>query len=1136
MRHVLALVLVLLGAGGLALAGGPLVSSTDGAPVGWSTATAVRYTTDRSGLGLLSRAEAVRLAGDLFAVWEGVPTATITFARDGGLAVDVDGTNFGPYLGPYGGATTPLGQSVIVFDADGAIFDTLFGVGTGILGFAGPTFLSDGAVTVPIGAPVPPGSRIVEGLAFLNGKWIDGVDDPAAGNHEMSLELFKAVFVHEFGHFAGLDHTQVHGLMHPPDSDLAGYTTPVETMYPFISDASQAVPERDDVVALSALYPVPTFAATTGAVRGRVLAQDGTPLSGINVIARNLADDSDALSYLSGATLVPPGAYTLAGLVPGASYRIEIQEVDVFAQGGSRIGPFSPPVTLPGPPEFYNGAQESADPATDDPRDATPIVAAAGAIAQGIDIVVNDQAFRVRNTALGEPRGPLEFAVGDFDGDGDADFVAPQIGFVPGNLVRFYRGHGDGTFFPPVDVAAFPGNEHIVAGQLNRGVDGFLDVAVASTTMQEVRLYRGNGQGGFAPPLTLLDAPDQDRLTDLVVADLDGDPYTDLFTVIRRAAGGATAYSLLGRPDGGFTTVASEMPAGTPFPETVLRAGKFAGGPAVDVAGLASAAFAPSIVVLVGDGAGRFQASSASIASVAVRVDPYAMAAADFNGDGRTDLALADLQPAGGAPNFTRSYIDVLLSTGAGAFVLGGRTAVPDVFQLSVVAADFDRDGLLDVASTGALFSPRSPGAKVTVAYGDGTGAIARVDTIWGLAEFPQELAVADLDGNGRSDLLVSLNASGPIGFDPPGTYAVLLRPSTCFAQSECDDGIFCNGVESCGGGSCHAGTPPSCDDGDVCTEDLCGLPMVLSSEAFESGFSGWTHASRGGTDTWHQDYASCLAERFPSVMFSSNGNAGLACQADSSMERSQLLGPPVALPSTGRTVLSFDALSRDEAGACLASGDRDAHDAGITLDGGATYTTLNDCTRLADGTGAVTHHEFDLGAFAGRTVQVMFVYDTRDALAGHTFAVDNVTITAAPDSCGHVPIFPDDDLDVHVDARCGGNDCDDHNPSVWSAPFEVGGLVASGASPTGLAWQGQDLACGPETRYDLVSGPLSPGSGPVFPSSTCLSSTTAVVYDDARPAPPAGSAWWYLVRSRNSCGAGSYGTPLRDAGIPACP
>ena len=38
-----------------------------------------------------------------------------------------------------------------------------------------------------------------------------------------------------------------------------------------------------------------------------------------------------------------------------------------------------------------------------------------------------------------------------------------------------------------------------------------------------------------------------------------------------------------------------------------------------------------------------------------------------------------------------------------------------------------------------------------------------------------------------------------------------------------CDDGLFCNGAEACAeDGTCLPGTPPSCDDGDPCTDDRC--------------------------------------------------------------------------------------------------------------------------------------------------------------------------------------------------------------------------------------------------------------------------------------------------------------------------
>jgi hypothetical protein len=37
-----------------------------------------------------------------------------------------------------------------------------------------------------------------------------------------------------------------------------------------------------------------------------------------------------------------------------------------------------------------------------------------------------------------------------------------------------------------------------------------------------------------------------------------------------------------------------------------------------------------------------------------------------------------------------------------------------------------------------------------------------------------------------------------------------------------CDDDLFCNGHEVCGGGTCNPGTPPNCNDGVSCTDDFC--------------------------------------------------------------------------------------------------------------------------------------------------------------------------------------------------------------------------------------------------------------------------------------------------------------------------
>lgn len=54
---------------------------------------------------------------------------------------------------------------------------------------------------------------------------------------------------------------------------------------------------------------------------------------------------------------------------------------------------------------------------------------------------------------------------------------------------------------------------------------------------------------------------------------------------------------------------------------------------------------------------------------------------------------------------------------------------------------------------------------------------------------------------------------AGPPDAGPPG----------CTSDTECDDGLACNGMERCDpGGTCLPGTPPVCDDGIACTRSEC--------------------------------------------------------------------------------------------------------------------------------------------------------------------------------------------------------------------------------------------------------------------------------------------------------------------------
>lgn len=61
------------------------------------------------------------------------------------------------------------------------------------------------------------------------------------------------------------------------------------------------------------------------------------------------------------------------------------------------------------------------------------------------------------------------------------------------------------------------------------------------------------------------------------------------------------------------------------------------------------------------------------------------------------------------------------------------------------------------------------------------------------------------LDPSDTGDLIVNT-----LGVGPP-----------CTAPAECDNGLYCDGLEICSNGSCQPGTAP-CDDGIGCTADSC--------------------------------------------------------------------------------------------------------------------------------------------------------------------------------------------------------------------------------------------------------------------------------------------------------------------------
>lgn len=128
-------------------------------------------------------------------------------------------------------------------------------------------------------------------------------------------------------------------------------------------------------------------------------------------------------------------------------------------------------------------------------------------------------------------------------------------------------------------------------------------------------------------------------------------------------------------------------------------------------------------------------------------------------------------------------------------------------------------------------------------------------------------------------------------------------------------------------------------------------------------------------------------------------------------------------------------------------------------------------------------------------------------------------------------------------DGAANGSDCAPDDPGAFAVPAEVGGLRLvhdRKSTLTTLTWSSASGAAGPATTSDVATGVLGElRADRGFARSVCLASGDGDDRtDDARGNPSPRQGYWYLVRARNACAAGTYGSGAGSAprSIAACP
>lgn len=389
---------------------------------------------------------------------------------------------------------------------------------------------------------------------------------------------------------------------------------------------------------------------------------------------------------------------------------------------------------------------------------------------------------------------PTEFVVGvdtgssvqgDFNRDG-----RPDIAAVAGKRISMVISHGDGTFAPPIftDIQTNSTSSIISTGDFN--CDGNLDLLLAVLAPDATaQLYTGDGQGGFTPGAKVPLAKQSPGS-----GDFNGDGKLDVVGV-----GNASISVFLGHGDGGFApAITSLFPSHTNNPPAI-GVGDLDRDGRVDV--LAEyAVYGQNLVFsLMGQGDGRFVEKDSGVV-VEMPSTAGGMLLADLDHDGILDFVdqyyeVFDQKirvfPGMGDGTFGNRHI-YAIDTLEGFFPVAADTekdGYPNLFLPSyggplremvnqhdgtfappillvagstanVVAADFNSDGLVDLATTnsnsmdsnlsGSLLLNRGRGHFVQPAPPVAAG-YASVETIP-----PVNGVFGDFNGDGRLDVAVA--------------------------------------------------------------------------------------------------------------------------------------------------------------------------------------------------------------------------------------------------------------------------------------------------------------------------------------------------------------------------------------------
>ncbi len=356
-------------------------------------------------------------------------------------------------------------------------------------------------------------------------------------------------------------------------------------------------------------------------------------------------------------------------------------------------------------------------------------------------------------------------ATGVFTSSGNTDVAVcdPAYGGQFGTpAVNIFLGAGGGALLPPKSYpSGRVGCQQIKVADLNH--DDKADLVIlgrwGDDCQSEIDVLLGNGDGSFQPPQRYF-LGQNTIASDFAVIDYDNDGNLDVLTLeVPYDTNSINSIFLLkGSPTGTLVgpTLIYQL-TGLTGDLLSMFVADFNGDGKTDIAAVTSS---PGVYVLLGNGDGTYAAPKLSPFSVPAGYETAAVG--DVNGDGKLDIGL---------PADYGNRIVVLFGNGDGTFQAPVNFDAPGALA-NLVFADFNGDGRLDFAASGYDNTPQT---GLSVFYQQADGFFVQGPVLSNSAPY---LAVADLNGDSSPDLIVTSQIGGVTVFlSDTGPTGITMSP-----------------------------------------------------------------------------------------------------------------------------------------------------------------------------------------------------------------------------------------------------------------------------------------------------------------------------------------------------------------------